>query len=87
MLPLVLWALLSADHTPTSVMAQGATDFSISHIEYVQVVQRWDNSVKAAIAATKVISRAPPKGFPASFLTRFDVESQRTEEVIHLSSK
>jgi TonB family protein len=49
--------------------------------------QRWDNSVKAAIAATKVISRAPPKGFPASFLTRFDVESQRTEEVIHLSSK
>lgn len=48
---------------------------------------RWDNSVKAAVAATKVISRAPPKGFPASFLTRFDVESQRTEEVIHLSSK
>ena len=48
---------------------------------------RWDNSVKAAIAATKVISRAPPKGFPASFLTRFDVESQKTEEVLHLSSK
>jgi len=48
---------------------------------------RWDNSVKAAIAATKVISLAPPKGFPASFLTRFDVESQKTEEVLHLSSK
>ena len=48
---------------------------------------RWDNSVKAAIAATKVLSRPPPKGFPPSFLTRFDVESQRTEEVIHLSSK
>jgi len=48
--------------------------------------QRWDNSVKAAIAATKVISRPPPKGFPASFLTRFDVESQRTEDVLHLSS-
>lgn len=48
---------------------------------------RWDNSVKAAIAATKVINRPPPKGFPASFLTRFDVESQRTEDVMHLSSK
>lgn len=48
---------------------------------------RWDNSVKAAIAATKVITRPPPKGFPPSFLTRFDVESTRTEEVIHLSSR
>ncbi len=48
---------------------------------------RWDSSVKAAIAATKVINRPPPKGFPASFLTRFDVESTRTEEVIHLSSR
>src|SRR5262249_10087432 len=49
--------------------------------------QRWDNSVKAAVAATKVISRTPPKGFPASFLTRFDVESQKTEDVLHLSSQ
>jgi len=48
---------------------------------------RWDNSVKAVITATKVLSRPPPKGFPAKFVTRFDVESQRTEEVLHISSK
>jgi TonB family protein len=48
---------------------------------------RWDNSVKAVISATKVLSRPPPKGFPAKFVTRFDVESQRTEEVLHISSK
>jgi len=48
---------------------------------------RWDNSVKAAVAATKTISRQPPKGFPTSFVTRFDVESLRTEEVIHLTSR
>ncbi len=48
---------------------------------------RWDNTVKAALSATKTISRPPPKGFPATFITRFDVESQRTEEAIHLSSQ
>lgn len=48
---------------------------------------RWDNSVKAAVAATKAISRPPPKGFPASFVTRFDVASDQTEEVMHLSSR
>jgi len=48
---------------------------------------RWDKTVKDAVAATKVISRAPPKGFPSTFMTRFDVESTRTEEVIHLSSR
>jgi TonB family protein len=45
---------------------------------------RWDNAVKAAVAATKVISRPPPKGFPATFTARFDVESLRTEEVAQI---
>ncbi len=49
--------------------------------------KRWDDSVKAAIAATRSISRSPPKAFPPTFLTRFDVESLRTEDVIHLSSR
>jgi hypothetical protein len=48
---------------------------------------RWDNSVKAALAATRTMSKPPPKGFPSSFLTRFDVESLRTEEAIQVSSR
>ena len=35
----------------------------------------WDDSVKAAVAQTKEISRTPPKGFPPSFVVRFDVEA------------
>ncbi|HWV98303.1 MAG TPA: TonB family protein [Candidatus Acidoferrum sp.] len=48
---------------------------------------RWDKTVKEALAATPVISRPPPKGFPPTFVTRFDVESERTEDVMHLSSR
>ncbi len=48
---------------------------------------RWDNSVKAAVAATKAISRPPPKGFPTSFVARFDVASDQTEPIMHLSSR
>ncbi len=43
--------------------------------------QRWDHSVKQALAQTKAISRPPPKGFPGKFLVRFDVEAARTEPV------
>jgi len=42
---------------------------------------RWDNSVKAALAQAKAISRPPPKGFPDKFLVRFDVESLKTESI------
>jgi len=48
---------------------------------------RWDKSVKAAVAATRAISRPPPKGFPGTFHARFDVEMFKTEEVIKLSSR
>src|SRR5208282_730071 len=37
--------------------------------------KRWDDSVKAVIAQTKTMSRPPPKGFPETFLVRFDVET------------
>src|SRR5436190_1684763 len=47
---------------------------------------RWDKSVKEAVAATKVINRPPPKGFPGTFLTRFDIEMMRTEEVLKVST-
>lgn len=47
---------------------------------------RWDKSVKEAVAANPVMSRPPPKGFPPAFIARFDVESERTEDVIHFSS-
>lgn len=36
---------------------------------------RWDNSVKAAVAQVKNIGKPPPKGFPPTFVVRFDVES------------
>jgi hypothetical protein len=46
--------------------------------------QRWDDSVKNALAKTKSINRPPPKNFPEKFLVRFDVESMRTEDAIQL---
>jgi TonB family protein len=49
--------------------------------------ERWDKTVKAAVEATKVISRPPPKGFPERFITRFDVEAFKTEEVFSVSSR
>ena len=35
--------------------------------------QRWDSTVKEALARTKSVGRKPPKGFPGKFLVRFDV--------------
>jgi TonB family protein len=49
--------------------------------------ERWDKTVKAAVEATKAISRPPPKGFPERFITRFDVEAFKTEEVFNVSSR
>ena len=46
--------------------------------------QRWDDSVKNALAKTKSINRRPPPNFPEKFLVRFDVESMRTEDAIQL---
>ena len=48
---------------------------------------RWDNSVKAAVSATKAISRPPPKGFPGRIVARFDVELLQTEEVFKVTSR
>jgi outer membrane biosynthesis protein TonB len=42
---------------------------------------KWDESVRRAIAATKALSRPPPKGFPETVLVRFDVQ-QETETII-----
>jgi TonB family protein len=49
--------------------------------------KRWDDSVKAVIAQTTAITRPPPKGFPATFPVRFDVETSRAEPVTQLSSQ
>jgi len=46
----------------------------------------WDNSVKAAIAQVKTISKPPPKNFPDRFVVRFDVESA-PGEALQLSSR
>ena len=35
---------------------------------------RWDDSVRAAIAATATLDRSPPKNFPARVVVRFDVQ-------------
>lgn len=48
---------------------------------------RWDNTVKVAVAATKVISRAPPKKFPSTCIARFDVATEETENLLQLSSR
>lgn len=47
---------------------------------------RWDNSVKAAVAAIKTLSHAPPKGFPPSVTARFDVQTE-SDTAVHLSSR
>jgi outer membrane biosynthesis protein TonB len=47
--------------------------------------QRWDDSVKNALAKTKSIGRTPPKNFPEKFVVRFDVQSMQTEDAIQLS--
>jgi protein TonB len=49
--------------------------------------KRWDDSIKAVVAQTKIISHPPPKGFPEKFPVRFDVETSRTEPVIQVSSR
>jgi TonB family protein len=36
--------------------------------------QRWDDSVRAALAATSSLSRPPPANFPARIVIRFDVQ-------------
>ncbi|HXC98107.1 MAG TPA: energy transducer TonB [Verrucomicrobiae bacterium] len=38
--------------------------------------QRWDDSVKAALAATKSLDLPPPKNFPSHVLVRFDVTEE-----------
>ena len=47
----------------------------------------WDDSVRSALAQTKAISRPPPKGFPETFVVRFDVESEAVRDGIQLSSR
>jgi outer membrane biosynthesis protein TonB len=47
---------------------------------------RWDKSVKSAVASTRSVGSAPPAGFPAKFMARFDVEMTRTEDVLKVSS-
>jgi periplasmic protein TonB len=42
---------------------------------------KWDAAVKSAVAQTKALSKAPPKGFPSRFIVRFDVESIKSESL------
>lgn len=45
---------------------------------------RWDSSVRKALAATKAVGNRP-KGFPDKFTVKFDVESRQTEDTIDVS--
>jgi periplasmic protein TonB len=47
----------------------------------------WDDSVKNAVASTTAISQAPPKGFPAKFVVRFDVTTVPDENPLQISSR
>jgi TonB family protein len=49
--------------------------------------KRWDDTVRAALAQTKAISRPPPKGFPPAFTVRFDVQSEEAADTLQLSSR
>jgi outer membrane biosynthesis protein TonB len=49
--------------------------------------KRWDDSVKQAVAQTKSINRAPPKGFPGKFVVRFDVATEASEPGLQISSR
>ncbi len=42
---------------------------------------RWDQSVRDAIAQLKSVSRPPPKGFPNKFVVRFDVEMTKEQSI------
>lgn len=48
---------------------------------------RWDQSVKLALAATKSVSRPPPKNFPPKFVVRFDVDTVVNEDGMRISSR
>jgi hypothetical protein len=39
------------------------------------------------VAATKEISRRPPKGFPPTFVVRFDVEATATDDGMQFSAR
>ncbi len=43
--------------------------------------KRWDDSVRAAIAAIKSLDRTPPTNFPPRVVIRFDVQDA-TEPII-----
>ncbi len=42
----------------------------------------WDDSVRAAIAATTSMTRPPPTNFPSRVTVRFDVQSEATEPIL-----
>ena len=42
---------------------------------------RWDQSVKDAVAQLKTIKKKPPVGFPNTFVVRFDVESTQDQPI------
>src|ERR1017187_8094718 len=48
-------------------------------------VALWDDSVKAALAQTKALSRPPPKDFPEKFVVRFDVQTTEAVDAHQLS--
>lgn len=43
--------------------------------------ERWDQSVRDAVAQLKTISRPPPKTFPNKFVVRFDVETTQEQPI------
>lgn len=47
--------------------------------------QRWDDSVKAVMDETQSIGKAPPKGFPGTFVVRFDVQTSEVDDPLQLS--
>lgn len=42
---------------------------------------RWDASVKKAVEESRMLTKAPPKGFPSKFVARFDVQSLKSDTI------
>jgi hypothetical protein len=75
------WA---GDAAPTGVLAQTATDLTIAHLEFIQVVQRWDNSVPLVVKKPVVVRVYVEANGPNGPLTggRWDVGG-RSIQVYH----
>ncbi len=74
---------LSDDNFVAEVQVSVTSDGRINNAEWLKSSgnQRWDDSVRQAVAAVTRMDRRPPTNFPSRVIIRFDVQEQ-TEPVL-----